>query len=188
MRRVLVAILAVLALAGCASPAPPEEPPAPGATPSAAPPSPTAGPTAASPAPTAPRGEPPPPAAPTTLPDDDRTFELRLPARDGRDHEFLVNASERTLLTLLVRNAEPAPRGFGATTVASGPDGTGQQDSGVVPDGGAAFALRLAPFEQTAADGPALLRVRVSATVPVVVEGRVDVDEDVPDEGGSTVP
>jgi hypothetical protein len=174
-------LLVALLLAGCAAPArggPAPATPASGDLPS----------TAASPpvSPTPP--DAPPPAEPTRLPDDARGFTLHLPARAATDHAFLVNATQRVLVTLTVRNAEPAPSGFGATALASGPDGTRQQDSGMLPEGGAAFALRLAPFDQPAEEGPALVRVRVSATVPVVVEGRIDVDADVPGEGGSTVP
>lgn len=189
------ALLLALLLAGCAAPGGPATPTSPGVTPTPtaspiAAPSPTPPATApleATPSPSTPAPQPPPPE-PTPLPDENRTFELRLPARDPTDHAFLVNATDRMIITLAVRNAQPVARDFGASVLAQGPNGTRQQDSGQLPDGGAAFALRLAPLGLSPSDGPALVRVRVSATVPVIVEGRIDVDDDVPTEGGSTVP
>ena len=193
MRPPAVPLLAcALLLAGCAAPGAPAVtvPPATAAPPAVTPaaslpvPSTPADAPPASPAPTAPAAPP----EPVALPDADRTFELRLPERDGTHHGFLVNATDRALVTLYVRNAEPVSRDFGATVLATVPNGTQQQDSGLLPDGGAAFVLRLASFGLSAEDGPALVRVRVSATVPVVVEGRIDVDDEVSEEGGSTVP
>lgn len=179
-------LVAAFLLAGCAAPRDPTSPPtASGPSDAPATPMPHLSPSSSEP--------PSPPAAtplrePTWLPEENRTFALALGARDATHHLFLVNATERALVTLFVRSAEPAPRGFGATVLASGPNGTRQQDSGLLEEGGAAFALRLAPLGLSAEKGPALLRVRVSATVPVLVEGRVAVDDEVPMEGGSTVP
>lgn len=113
---------------------------------------------------------------------------MRAKAREASEVVLLVNATDRVLVRLDVRNVQPAARGFGVNVLASGPNGTRASDSGQLPDGGASFTLRLSPLGLGPEDGPALLRVRLSATVAAEATGRVFADDEVPREGGSTVP
>lgn len=50
---------------------------------------------------------------------------------------------------------------------------------------GAAFSLRL---DFGLGEAPAPIRVRVSSGIALRMEGRIDVDAEVPGRGGSTVP
>lgn len=99
-----------------------------------------------------------------------------------------MDASRRARVILEVANAEPVARSFGVTALATGPNGTRMQDRGVLEDGGAASALRPAPSGLAPEDGPALVRMRVASSVALRVEGRIHVDDEVAERGGSTVP
>lgn len=132
------------------------------------------------------RGTPPtsPDApAPTSPPhgaalEGNRTFSFDVNAYERVERWFLVNATHRAVISLYVRNVEPAARDWPASVLALGPNGSSQADSGMLGEGGASFALRLGPFEHDAGDGPARVGVRVSAGVAAHVEGRVYVDDE----------